>query len=475
MPNKKKNVFLQNIMTKQRTINKIVKIEGRGLHTGQTSHVRLVPEVANKGIYFVRLDVESLPIIHALATNVSDTARGTSLTENNVTIATIEHLMSALFAIGIDNVRIEVDSGELPILDGSAIYWVNLIKEAGIKELEAEKRIFKITHPIHYISDDGKAEYWALPSDHFSVNSTIEFNSDLIGTQMAELHNIDDYTKDIAPCRTFVFLSDVAMLIDHNLIKGGDLSNAILFADKPLDEKTTDKIANFFEKDKNEIKVEHGVLNTIKLQFHNEPARHKLLDFIGDIALTGYNIEGHFIILRPGHTYNTNFAKQIIKDMCNKDSIPVYDPNKEPVFDITEIKKRLPHRFPMLLIDKIIEIGEDYVVGLKNVTGNEDFFNGHFPQEPVMPGVLVVEALGQTGGMLVLKDTKPEEHYNTYFMKFEEVKFRNKVVPGDTLILKLSLIEPIRRGIVKMKGIAYVGNKVCVEATMMAMVSKSEQ
>ncbi|MBO6118320.1 MAG: bifunctional UDP-3-O-[3-hydroxymyristoyl] N-acetylglucosamine deacetylase/3-hydroxyacyl-ACP dehydratase [Bacteroidales bacterium] len=460
-------------MVKQKTINNIISIEGKGLHTGKISKVNLCPANADEGIYFVRTDLENSPVIHADAFNVTDTARGTTLTENGVSISTVEHLLAVLFAFGIDNMRIEVSQAEIPILDGSGKYWVELINKAGIKDLEKDKRWLVINKPVHFTANDGKTEYYAVPAEDFRVTSTIDFNSELIGTQTAELKSLEEFTSDFAPCRTFVFLSEISFLIDNNLIKGGDLANAIVFADKPLTPEATDRIAAFFGKDKSEVKEERGILNTIKLQFSNEPARHKLLDFLGDISLAASNIKGHFIIMRPGHAANTDFAKQIKKDMDTMNSVPVYDPNKEPVFDIMEIRRRLPHRFPMLLIDKIIEVGDDYIVGLKNVTGNEDFFNGHFPEEPVMPGVLVVEALGQTGGMLVLKDAKPGEKYNTYFMKFEEVKFRNKVVPGDTLLLKLQQMGPIRRGIIQMKGTAYVGNKVCVEANLMAMVTKA--
>ncbi|MCH3924839.1 MAG: bifunctional UDP-3-O-[3-hydroxymyristoyl] N-acetylglucosamine deacetylase/3-hydroxyacyl-ACP dehydratase [Bacteroidales bacterium] len=459
---------------KQRTLNKIVSIEGRGLHSGKHSHVNLVPSTDNTGVCFKRIDIENNPVIPALATFVTDTTRGTTLTKNNVSISTIEHLVSALYAKGIDNVIVEVDCEEVPILDGSSKYWLELIDKAGIKELESEKQYYEIKQTEHFLFNDDKIEYWVMPSEEFKVSAIIDFNSDLIGTQMAELTTLSDFDKEIANCRTFVFLSEIEGLVEHNYIKGGDLDNAIIFVDKVLSQDKQELLAKFFNKNVDDLKVERGVLNNTKLLFNNEPARHKLLDFIGDISLMGKNVKGHFIIKRPGHTTNTEIAKKLKNIMDNKDSIPVYDPNKEPVFDITEIKKRLPHRFPMLLIDKVIEVGEDYVVGLKNVTGNEDFFNGHFPEEPVMPGVLVVEALGQTGGMLVLKDKQVEERYNTYFMKFEEVKFRNKVVPGDTLILKLSLLEPIRRGVVRMKGIAYVGNKVVVEATMMAKISKAE-
>ncbi|MGP1515267.1 MAG: bifunctional UDP-3-O-[3-hydroxymyristoyl] N-acetylglucosamine deacetylase/3-hydroxyacyl-ACP dehydratase [Bacteroidales bacterium] len=459
-------------MTKQKTINDIIGTEGRGLHTGKITKVRLCPAKEDEGIYFVRTDMQSCPIIRVVAENVTNTERGTTVSSSGVGVSTIEHLMATLFANQIDNLRIEVDGEEIPILDGSAKYWVELINKVGTKELSKDKKYLEIRRPIHYLSKDGKSEYFALPSDTFSVTSTIDFNSDLIGTQMAEIKNLDEFNCDFAACRTFVLLSEIGFLLDNNLIKGGDLDNAIVFADKPLTTETVDRIAQFFNKDKDNIEVEHGVINTVKLQYNNEPARHKLLDFLGDIAVACPNIKGRFIVLRPGHTNNTDFAKKIKKDMDMANNIPVYDPNKEPVFDIMEIRKRLPHRFPMLLIDKIIEVGEDYIVGLKNVTGNEDFFNGHFPDEPVMPGVLVVEALGQTGGMLVLKDAKEDEHYNTYFMKFEEVKFRNKIVPGDTILLKLQQVGPIRRGIIQMKGTAYVGSKVCVEATLMAMVTK---
>ena len=463
-------------MIKQKTLNSIVSIEGRGLHTGKQCKIRLCPAKENEGIFFVRTDIDTLPQISAIADNVTETSRGTTLCENGVSVSTIEHLMAALFANGIDNVRIEINCDEVPILDGSSKYWVELIQKAGVTDLDAEKKYFEVRQPLHYLSADGKTEYWALPSKDFSVTATIDFDSDLIGTQIAEIKDINDFNNEISKCRTFVFLSEISFLIDNNLIKGGDLDNAIVFADKPLTEESTDKIAEFFNKNKDDVKVEHGVINTIKLQHVNEPARHKLLDFIGDISLVCPNIRGHFIIKRPGHTNNTNYHylenEYVKKDMDINNYVPVYDPNKEPVFDIMEIRKRLPHRFPMLLIDKIIEVGEDYIVGLKNVTGNEDFFNGHFPEEPVMPGVLIVEAFGQTGGMLVLKDAKEDEKWNTYFMKFEEVKFRNKVVPGDTLLLKLQQTGPVRRGIIQMKGTAYVGNKVCVEATLMAMVSK---
>ncbi len=456
---------------KQQTIENIVEIEGRGLHTGKQSKVRLVPEESNKGIYFVRTDIDTNPIIRAIAENVTDTSRGTTISENSYSVSTIEHLMATLMANEIDNLRIEVSCEELPILDGSGKYWLELLQKSKIKQLDADKQYFVIKQPYHYVSEDKMVEFWAMPSEKFSVSCTIDFCSDLIGTQMAKLEDKEEFNQEFAKCRTFVFLSEVSALMDKNLIKGGDLDNAIVFADKVLDDKTIEKLAAFYGRDFSNIKVEKGILNTIKLQYNNECARHKLLDFMGDIALAGINIKGEFIILRPGHKSNTELAKQL-KRMNKDNNIPVYDPNKEPVFDTLAIRQRLPHRFPMLLIDKIIEVGEDYIVGLKNVTINEDFFNGHFPEEPIMPGVLIVEALGQTGGMLVLKDAKEGEQYNTYFMKFGEVKFRHKVVPGDTLLLKLQQEGEIKKGIIQMKGTAYVGNRVCVEAKLMAMVTK---
>jgi len=467
-------VILQAVMGNQRSIKNIVSIEGKGLHSGKLSKVTLKPAGVDAGVFFRRVDLEHSPLLEASCRLTGKTSRNTTIEKDNISISTIEHLMAALRASNIDNIEIEVNCEEVPILDGSAKYWIDLLKKAEVVEQDKKKKIYKIKHPIHYVSEDGKSEYWALPSEGFSVDCTINFDSSLIGTQIAELRDLQDFEQNFSTCRTFVFLSEILPLVKHNLIKGGDLSNAIIFVDKVLQNDLQEKIASFFNKKISDIKVEKGVLNNIKLNFDNEPARHKLVDFIGDVSLAGMNIEGHFIIKRPGHTNNSIFTQKLKNIMENKETIPVYDPTKKPVFDVMEIRKRLPHRFPMLLVDKIIEAGEDYVVGLKNVTANEDFFNGHFPDEPVMPGVLIVEALGQTGGLFVLNNIKDGEKYNTYFMKFEEVKFRHKVVPGDTLLMKLSLMEPVRRGIAKMKGIAYVGNTVCVEAVLMAMITKAQ-
>lgn len=461
-------------MTKQKTIGNVVNIEGPGLHSGKLSKVVLKPSSADKGVVFKRTDLDSCPCIEADLSNISRASRCSMLSKDGVEILTLEHFMAALRAMEIDNIEVELSCEELPILDGSAKYWVELLKKAGTVELDKEKKVLKIEKPFHYVSQDGVSEYLALPSEGFSVDCTIDFDSSLIGIQNVKMDSLKEFEKGFASCRTFVFLSEILPLVEHNLIKGGDLSNAIIFVDKILEKDLQEKIASFFNKKIEDLKVEKGVLNNVDLQYPNEPVRHKVLDFVGDLSLGSTNIEGSFVVKKPGHANNAEFTKKLISTiMNNKDSIPVYDPNKEPVFDVMGIRERLPHRFPMLLIDKIIEVGEDYVVGLKNVTINEDFFNGHFPEEPVMPGVLVVEALGQTGGLFALKDAKPGEKFNTYFMKFEEVKFRRKVVPGDTLLMKISLVEPVKRGIVKMKGIAYVGDKVCVEAIMMAKVSKA--
>lgn len=462
-------------MERQSTINKPIELSGKGLHTGKMVKVRLLPAEQNNGVVFRRIDLENQPIIKASADLVTDTSRGTTLEKEGVKVCTVEHLMAALYALMIDNLVVELDAEEIPILDGSSRLWVEAIEQSGIKELEAERRYYELKETVVYTEPESGIELIAMPYNGFRVDLAIDFASKSIGAQLADLKSLDEFKENFATCRTFVLLSEIELLLKANLIKGGDLDNALIFADKTLEEYQVNHLASVFGKDPKQIKVEQGVLNTIKPQFDNEPARHKLLDFIGDIALAGRYIKARFILKKPGHRVNNCLSRKIKTLMEDTKTVPVYDPNKEPVYDIKAIKVLLPHRFPMLLVDKVIEIGEDYVVGLKNVTGNEDFFNGHFPEEPVMPGVLIVEALGQTGGILVLKDVEDPENYSTYFMKFEEVKFRNKVVPGDTLLLKLQLTEPIRRGIVKMKGTAYVGDKVVVEALMMAQVAKTKK
>lgn len=461
-------------MEKQLTIKNKITLKGKGLHTGKVVEVNILPSEANSGIVFKRVDLETPVRIKAEAEAVSETSRGTTIEAKGVKVATIEHLMAALYASNIDNALIEISGEEVPILDGSAKYWLEAIEKSGVEELEAERKYYYLKEVVTYSDEQNDIELIAMPYDGFRVDLNIDFSPRIIGNQTSCLKNLSEFKEGFSNCRTFVFLDEIEQLLKLNLIKGGDLDNALIFVDKVLEAEQIQHLANVFGKDATEIKVEKGLLNNVKQNFENEPARHKLLDFIGDIALVGKPLKARFIIKRPGHKVN-NLLSRKIKTIMENNGAPVYDPNKEPVYDIKAIKNLLPHRFPMLLIDKVIEIGEDYVIGLKNVTGNEDFFNGHFPQEPVMPGVLIVEALGQTGGVLALKDIEDPENYSTYFMKFEEVKFRNKVVPGDTLLLKLTLTEPIRRGIVKMKGEAYVGNRLVVEAQLMAQVAKTKK
>lgn len=473
-------IFLPNfadyfIMEKQKTIKRELKVSGKGLHTGKEVNVRILPSLPNTGIEFIRIDIDSRPTIPALVDYITDTSRGTTIEKDSVKISTIEHLMAALSYFGIDNAKIELDAPEVPILDGSSRIWVEEIKSIGVEELQSTKNFYYIKTPIEYSIPEKGIELRAIPYNGFKVEVCIDFNSTVLGVQTHKIDSLKDFDKEIAPCRTFVFLHEIEVLLNHNLIKGGDIDNALIFVENELSDVQKENLAKAFNKDASLIKTEKGIVNNIEKRFENEPARHKLLDFIGDISLVGRPIKGHFIIKRPGHYANSEFSKLIKQRIMEElKGAPIYDPNQEPVLNINDIKKLLPHRFPMLLVDKIIEVGSDYVIGLKNVTGNEDFFNGHFPDEPIMPGVLIVEAMGQAGGILVLKDLPDPENYSTYFMKIDGVKFRSKVVPGDTLLFKLFLTEPVRRGIVKMKGEAYVGNKMVMEAELMAQVAKTK-
>lgn len=462
-------------MEQQNTIKSKLTLSGKGLHCGKHVTVNILPAEPNTGIKFRRIDLENKPIIPASVDFVTDTSRGTTLEKDGVKICTIEHLMATLNYFKIDNALIELDAPEVPILDGSAKIWVEEIKKIGIQQQLANRYYYSIKKPMNYKVEEKGIEITALPYDGFKVELTIDYNSSVLGSQSVEIESLDNFDTEIATCRTFVFLHEIEQLLKLNLIKGGDLDNALIFVEQTLDKEHTEHLAKVFNMDPNNVKAEKGILNNVQKNFENEPARHKLLDFIGDIKLLGVNLKGHFILKRPGHYANTEFAKQLKKVIMEKfKGAPHYDPNQEPVFTINDIKAFLPHRFPMLLVDKIIEVGEDYVIGIKNVTGNEDFFNGHFPQEPVMPGVLIVEAMGQTGGILVLKDYPDPENYTTYFLRIDGVRFRDKVVPGDTLIFRLFLTEPIRRGIVKMKGEAYVGNRLVMEAELMAQIAKTK-
>lgn len=462
---------------KQRTLSSEFTLSGKGLHTGLQIDATFKPAEVNTGYVFKRIDMEAQPTIEAVAENIIETTRGTVIaarSNKEARVSTIEHALSALYAAGIDNCLIEVNAPELPILDGSAIEYVNKIEEVGFTEQEAEKEFYIVKQRIKVTDPETGSSLIMLPDDEFSVDTMIEFNSPVLNNQFASLDSMDNFKDEIAASRTFVFVREVLPLVELNLIKGGDLDNAIVIHDTPMKQEELDKLADLMKVDHKNVE-ELGYLNNKPLAFHNEPARHKLLDLIGDLALIGRPVKGRIIATRPGHTINSKLTKQIRKELRAQNiQAPVYDPNVAPVFDVNKIRTMLPHRFPFLMVDKVIEIGENYIVGVKNVSGNEPFFTGHFPTEPVMPGVLQVEAMAQVGGLLVLGQVEEPERYSTYFMKIDNVKFRQKVVPGDTLIFHLSLMTPIRRGCAVMKGYAFVGEKIVSEAEFMAQIIKNK-
>ncbi|MFT4830420.1 MAG: UDP-3-O-[3-hydroxymyristoyl] N-acetylglucosamine deacetylase [Psychroserpens sp.] len=460
---------------KQRTIEKEITLSGVGLHTGENVTMKFVPAPVNHGYAFKRVDLEGTPIIEADANYVVNTQRGTNLEKNGVRIQTSEHVLAALVGLEIDNVLIELNSSEPPIMDGSSKYFIEALEKACIVEQNAVRAEYVVKEVISYKDEATGSEITIIPSDEYQVTTMVDFGTKVLGTQNATLEHLSDFKTDIAPARTFSFLHELETLLEHGLIKGGDLNNAIVYVDKEISESTMLKLQKAFKKEKLSVKP-NGILDNLTLHHPNEAARHKLLDVIGDLALVGTRIRGKVIANKPGHFVNTQFAQKLSKLIKKekRNSVPTYDLNKPPLMDIHQIMAMLPHRPPFLLIDRILELSDSHVVGMKNVTMNEPFFVGHFPDAPVMPGVLQVEAMAQTGGVLVLSTVPDPENYLTFFMKIDNVKFKQKVLPGDTLTFHCSLITPIRRGICHMQAYAYANGKLVCEAEMMAQIAKKK-
>ncbi len=458
---------------KQHTLSNSISISGTGLHTGVLVDMKLLPANPGFGIQFQRVDLPNNPIIKADCDLVTDTSRGTTLQVGDAKVSTVEHILAALVGSGVDNVLIEVNGPEIPIMDGSSAPFIELIESTGVLEQDAAKAWYSIDENIFHYDEAKRVEMVALPALDYQITTLIDFNSPVLGTQHAALTTIKDFKAEISPCRTFCFLHELEALLKHDLIKGGDINNAIVVVDKPVTDEEMGRLAKVFNREKIEVKSE-GYLNNLELRFPNEPARHKLLDVIGDLALIGYPIKARIIANRPGHSSNVEFAKKIkqyIKKNKHVKDVPVYNPALTPVFNLEQIEKLLPHRYPFLFVDKITELTDTVIVGVKNVTFNEWFFPGHFPGNPVMPGVLQIEALAQTGGILCI-NAMPEGKYDTYFLKIDNCKFKQMVKPGDTMLLKMELTAPIRRGICEMRGTVYVGGKVATEADLVAQVVK---
>jgi UDP-3-O-[3-hydroxymyristoyl] N-acetylglucosamine deacetylase/3-hydroxyacyl-[acyl-carrier-protein] dehydratase len=460
---------------KQKTIKKEITLSGVGIHTGNKVTMTFKPAPINHGYAFSRIDLEGKPVIEALADYVVNTQRGTNLEKRGVTINTSEHVLAAVVALGIDNVLIEIDAPEPPIMDGSSKHFVEALEKAGIEEQDADVEEYVVKEIISYKDEESGSEIILMPSDEYQITAMVDFGTKVLGTQNATLNSLSDFKDEIADARTFSFLHELEMLLDNNLIKGGDLNNAIVYVDKEISDETMAKLKKAFHKEKLTVKP-NGILDNLNLRWANEAARHKLLDVIGDLALVGMRIKGKVIANKPGHLVNTTFSKKLRKIIKQekRNYVPKFDLDKAPLMDIHQIMNILPHRPPFLLIDRIIELSDKHVVGMKNVTMNESFFVGHFPDAPVMPGVLQIEAMAQCGGVLVLSTVPDPENYLTYFMKMDNVKFKQKVLPGDTLIFKAEIITPIRRGICHMQAYGYANGKLVVEAELMAQIAKKQ-
>ncbi len=461
-------------MNKQRTLKGSFSLFGKGLHTGLSLTVTFNPAPENTGYRIQRIDVDGQPIIDAHADNVSDTKRGTVLSSKGVRVSTVEHALAALYALGIDNCLMQVNGPEFPILDGSATMYVERIMQVGIEEQNAPKDYYIIRHKIEVKDEESGSCITILPDDEFSITAMCSFESKFISSQFATLDNIENFPEEIAPARTFVFVRDIEPLLNANLIKGGDMDNAIIIYERQISQERLDQLAELLNvptMDASKL----GYIQHKPLVWDNECTRHKLLDIIGDMGLIGKPIKGRIIATRPGHTINNKFARLMRREIRKHEiQAPIYDPNEAPLMDNNRIRKLLPHRYPMQLIDKVIAIGPTSIVGVKNVTSNEPFFQGHFPQEPVMPGVLMVEAMAQCGGLLILNTLEDPEHWSTYFLKIDDVKFRQKVVPGDTLLFRVELLHPLRHGISSMKGYIFVGDQVVAEANFTAQIVKNK-